>query len=59
LGDPDPDSRSTGWRYEAHDITSRERTCIVNHEIIPFPARPWTLNGISERMLVSHYENDY
>jgi len=29
------------------------------HEIIPFPVRPWTLNGISERMLVSHYENDY
>src|SRR5204862_1560974 len=21
--------------------------------------RPWTLNGISERMIVSHYENNY
>jgi len=31
----------------------------VNQEIIPFPVRPWTFNGISERMLVSHYENDY
>jgi len=28
-------------------------------EIIPIPVRPWTLNGISERMIVSHYENNY
>src|SRR5262245_31541513 len=27
--------------------------------ISPIAVRPWTLNGISERMLVSHYENDY
>ena len=27
--------------------------------IAPIPVRPWTLNGISERMLVSHYENNY
>src|SRR3989442_15736038 len=32
---------------------------IMHQEIIPIPVRPWTLNGISERMLVSHYENDY
>jgi Fe-Mn family superoxide dismutase len=31
----------------------------MRHEIIPIPVRPWTLNGISERMLVSHYEHDY
>ena len=28
-------------------------------DIAPIPVRPWTLNGISERMLVSHYENNY
>ncbi len=28
-------------------------------EITPIPVRPWTLNGLSERLIVSHYENDY
>jgi len=28
-------------------------------EIAPITVRPWTLNGISERMIVSHYENNY
>ena len=31
----------------------------MRQTIIPIPIRPWALNGISERMLVSHYENDY
>ena len=31
----------------------------MHQTIIPVPIRPWALNGISERMLVSHYENDY
>lgn len=31
----------------------------MHQEIAPIPVRPWTLNGISERMLVSHYENNY
>ena len=26
---------------------------------IPIPHRPWTLNGISKDMIVSHYENNY
>ena len=26
---------------------------------IPIPHRPWTLNGISKDMMVSHYENNY
>ena len=29
------------------------------HEIAPIVIHPWTLNGISERMIVSHYENNY
>jgi superoxide dismutase, Fe-Mn family len=31
----------------------------MNQNITPIPVRPWTLNGISERLIVSHYENDY
>ena len=27
--------------------------------ISPIPVRPWTLNGLSERLIVSHYENNY
>ena len=31
----------------------------MQQEITPIAVRPWTLNGISERMIVSHYENNY
>jgi superoxide dismutase, Fe-Mn family len=31
----------------------------MQREISPIAVRPWTLNGISERMIVSHYENNY
>ena len=31
----------------------------MRQEITPIAVRPWTLNGISERMIVSHYENNY
>jgi len=31
----------------------------MRQEISPIPVRPWTLNGLSERMIVSHYENNY
>ena len=27
--------------------------------IVPIACRPWTLNGLSERLIVSHYENNY
>jgi superoxide dismutase, Fe-Mn family len=37
----------------------QERTAAMHQDIIPIPVRPWTLNGISERMIVSHYENNY
>ncbi len=29
------------------------------HVLIPIPCRPWMLNGLSERLVVSHYENEY
>jgi superoxide dismutase, Fe-Mn family len=37
----------------------RERTLAMIEEIAPIPVRPWTLNGLSERLIVSHYENNY
>lgn len=31
----------------------------MNQPITPIPVRPWTLNGMSERLIVRHYENNY
>ena len=31
----------------------------MSYAIAPLPCRPWTLNGISPRLIESHYENDY
>jgi len=31
----------------------------MDHRIAPVPCKPWTLNGLSERLIVSHYENIY
>ena len=31
----------------------------MHQDIAPIPVRPWTLNGMSERLIVSHYENNY
>jgi Fe-Mn family superoxide dismutase len=31
----------------------------MRHPIAPIACKPWALNGLSERLLVSHYENDY
>ena len=31
----------------------------MNYRIAPLFCRPWTLNGITPRLIESHYENDY
>ena len=31
----------------------------MHHQILPIPCRPYTLNWLPERMIVSHYENNY
>src|SRR3989442_15611846 len=31
----------------------------MDQQIAPIAVRPWTLNGMSERLIVSHYENNY
>jgi superoxide dismutase, Fe-Mn family len=31
----------------------------ARHAVVPIPCKPWSLNGLSERLVVSHYEHDY
>src|SRR4051812_15772542 len=31
----------------------------MRHAVVPIPCKPWSLNGLSERLIVSHYENSY
>ena len=31
----------------------------MRHAIAPIACKPWSLNGLSERLIVSHYENNY
>src|SRR3954463_5622826 len=31
----------------------------MRHSLAPIACKPWALNGLSERLLVSHYENEY
>ena len=31
----------------------------MNHHIAPIPCKPWTLNGLPDRLIVGHYENIY
>ena len=31
----------------------------MRQHIAPIPCKPWSLNGLSEKLIVSHYENNY
>jgi superoxide dismutase, Fe-Mn family len=31
----------------------------MQQHITPIPCTPWLLNGLSDRLIVSHYENHY
>src|SRR5262245_58935665 len=59
-------------RTRMQSLTARERRpdprghsfmgkgdLLMSQSISPIPVRPWTLNGLSERLLVSHYEHHY
>src|SRR5882757_8485785 len=35
------------------------RNSAMPRHIEPISCRPWALNGLSERLMVSHYENNY
>jgi hypothetical protein len=52
-------SRERAQRAAVNDTAPRERRHAMYQEIAPIPVRPWTLNGMSERLIVSHYENNY
>src|SRR5215813_3429882 len=39
--------------------TMDKETPPMLQEIAPIAVRPWTLNGLSERLLVNHYEHHY
>jgi hypothetical protein len=39
--------------YGATDIMEGGGALAMDHAIIPMPVRPWTLNGLSERLIVS------
>lgn len=31
----------------------------MGHHVAPIACKPWALNGLSERLIASHYENHY
>src|SRR2546426_4430795 len=51
--------RGRDMTHSCEGHQDEERTSTMQQEISPIAVRPWTLNGISERMIVSHYENNY
>src|SRR5215213_3363561 len=38
---------------------SISRRCTMPHSVAPLPFKPPRLDGLSERLLASHYENNY
>jgi len=47
------------WANDQQRKTVTERPPTMHQEVTPIPVRPWTLNGLSERLIVSHYEDNY
>src|SRR6185436_18882818 len=45
--------------YEAHPRRYSDRNDLMRYRIAPLFCRPWTLSGISPRLIESHYENNY
>src|SRR3981081_4333959 len=40
-------------------ISHDQRRITMRYHLAPLSVRPWTLNGISARLIESHYENNY
>lgn len=40
-------------------MTTTPRSLLANHAVAPLPFVPSALHGLSERMIVSHHENNY
>src|SRR5262252_8598765 len=43
---------------DGRDVHPSERSTTMQH-VIQIPCKPWTLNGFSDRLMVSHYEDVY
>jgi superoxide dismutase, Fe-Mn family len=52
-----PSARSDGTLTSKAALPDRETP--MRHSLVPIPCKPWMLNGLSERLVVSHYENEY
>jgi hypothetical protein len=37
----------------------KKSNVMQQRHIVQIPCKPWTLKGVSDRLLVSHYENNY
>jgi Fe-Mn family superoxide dismutase len=42
-----------------HTSSQNGRALLMKYRITPLSCRPWTLNGISARLIESHYEHEY
>src|SRR5437763_15204584 len=49
---------ATAWRYRLKK-QNHQRRIKMRYQLAPLYCRPWTLNGISPRLIESHYENNY
>src|SRR3954452_3276372 len=49
---------ATAPKLSRGQLTPR-RTSVMKQHIAQIGCKPWTLNGLSDRLIVSHYENDY
>jgi superoxide dismutase, Fe-Mn family len=52
-------ARSTSAKEETPVAANAAQTAVGKHEIIPLPFDPTKLKGLSERLLVSHHDNNY
>src|SRR5947207_12558654 len=49
---------ATAPKLSRGPLTPR-KTSIMKQQIAQIGCKPWTLNGLSDRLIVSHYENNY
>src|SRR5436190_18084417 len=57
IGNPDPFADAEG--RAAQDAATRPAAFAGRHPIVPLPFKPDALRGISEKLIVSHHDNNY
>ena len=50
---------NTALAFEFYSHRNTDTGISMRFEIAPIFCRPWTLNGITARLIESHYENNY